>query len=36
MLAAFLRAAFGLCLGCEAYIRRRRPKYRNAESVRIC
>jgi hypothetical protein len=33
LLAAFLNAAFGLCLGCEAYILIRRLKYRNAESV---
>lgn len=33
LLAAFLNAAFGLCLGCEAYISIRRLKYRNAESV---
>jgi hypothetical protein len=34
LLAAFLNAAFGLCLGCEAYILIRRLKNRNAESVR--
>nr|GID84700.1 hypothetical protein Ade03nite_36240 [Actinoplanes derwentensis] len=34
LLAAFLNAAFGLCLGCEAYILIRRLKDRNAESVR--
>lgn len=33
LLAAFLNAAFGLCLGCEAYILIRRLKHRNAESV---
>jgi Domain of unknown function (DUF4395) len=33
LLAAFLNAAFGLCLGCEAYILIRRLKYRNAEPV---
>lgn len=34
LLAAFLNATFGLCLGCEAYILIRRLKNRNAESVR--
>ncbi|GGN91296.1 membrane protein [Actinoplanes lobatus] len=34
LLAAFLNAAFGLCLGCEAYLLIRRLSSRNAESVR--
>ncbi|MBG0563403.1 DUF4395 domain-containing protein [Actinoplanes aureus] len=34
LLAAFLNAAFGLCLGCEAYLAFRRLKMRNAEDVR--
>lgn len=34
LLAAFLNAAFGLCLGCEVYLLIRRRKNRNAESVR--
>ncbi|GAA2912604.1 membrane protein [Actinoplanes cyaneus] len=34
LLAAFLNAAFGLCLGCEAYLGIRRLTGRNAESVR--
>ncbi|WP_268248865.1 DUF4395 family protein [Actinoplanes ianthinogenes] len=33
LLAAFLNAAFGLCLGCEAYLGIRRLTGRNAESV---
>jgi hypothetical protein len=33
LLAAFLNAAFGLCLGCEAYLGIRRLTSRNAESV---
>ncbi|MEU4564883.1 DUF4395 domain-containing protein [Actinoplanes sp. NPDC023936] len=33
LLAAFLNAAFGLCLGCEAYLAVRRLKPRNAENV---
>ena len=32
--AAFLNAAFGLCLGCEAYVAIRRLNSRNAEDVR--
>ncbi|GAA2667169.1 DUF4395 domain-containing protein [Actinoplanes palleronii] len=34
LLAAFLNAAFGLCLGCEAYLGIRRLTGRNAETVR--
>jgi hypothetical protein len=33
LLAAFLNAAFGLCLGCEAYLGIRRFAGRNAEGV---
>ncbi|GIF04550.1 DUF4395 domain-containing protein [Actinoplanes siamensis] len=33
LFAAFLNAAFGLCLGCEAYLRIRRLSGRNAEGV---
>ncbi|MEV6301035.1 DUF4395 domain-containing protein [Actinoplanes sp. NPDC051861] len=33
LLAAFLNAAFGLCLGCEAYLAFQRLKTRNAENV---
>lgn len=33
LLAAFLNAAFGWCLGCEAYLGIRRLTGRNAESV---
>ncbi|AEV82566.1 membrane protein [Actinoplanes sp. SE50] len=33
LLAAFLNAAFGLCLGCEAYLGIRRLTGRNAEGV---
>jgi hypothetical protein len=33
LLAAFLNAAFGLCLGCEAYLAIRRLKPRNAENA---
>ncbi|MFC7535410.1 DUF4395 domain-containing protein [Actinoplanes sp. GCM10030250] len=34
LLAAFLNAAFGLCLGCEAYLAFRRLKTGNAEDAR--
>ncbi|WP_433829190.1 DUF4395 domain-containing protein [Actinoplanes sp. CA-015351] len=34
LLAAFLNAAFGLCLGCEAYLAIRRLSSRTAENVR--
>ncbi|MEV6348825.1 DUF4395 domain-containing protein [Actinoplanes sp. NPDC051851] len=34
LLAAFLNAAFGLCLGCEAYLGIQRFIKRNAENVR--
>ncbi|MBB2941702.1 hypothetical protein FB565_001406 [Actinoplanes lutulentus] len=34
LLAAFLNAAFGLCLGCEAYLAIRRLSNRTAENVR--
>ncbi|BBH66855.1 membrane protein [Actinoplanes sp. OR16] len=33
LLAAFLNAAFGLCLGCEAYLAIRRISGRNAENA---
>ncbi|WP_328466972.1 DUF4395 domain-containing protein [Actinoplanes sp. NBC_00393] len=34
LLAAFLNAAFGLCLGCEAYLAFRRLSGGNADDVR--
>jgi len=34
LLAAFLNAAFGLCLGCEAYLAMRRIRPARAERIR--
>lgn len=34
LLAAFLNAAFGLCLGCEAYLAMRRIRPAHAERIR--